>query len=178
MSRIGNKPIETPEKVDVTISADNIVVKGPLGELTQTIHPLISVTQDGNVLKVSRTRETRDARALHGLHRALIQNMVTGVSQGFKQDLELFGVGYRAELKGTKITLNLGYSHPIEYEVPATVKATVKQTKIQLESVDKQLLGQTTAEICSFRVPDAYKAKGVRRADRIYRKKAGKAAAK
>lgn len=177
MSRIGKNPVVIPDKVTVELKGNEIIVKGPLGMLRREIHALISVKKDGNTLVVTRANDDREARALHGLTRALIANMVTGVTAGFKRELELSGVGYRAELKGKELNLTLGYSHPIAVQVIDGIKVTVKHPKIEIEGSDKWLVGEYAAKLCRLRSPDAYQGKGVRRTDVVYRKKPGKAAA-
>jgi large subunit ribosomal protein L6 len=158
-----------------------VTVKGPKGELRQTINPEISVLVEGNVLTVSRPTDEKQHRALHGLYRSLINNMVVGVSQGFKQQLELVGVGYRAANTGQVLELTLGYSHPIHIMLPSEVKVEAQTDRksnpiITLESIDKQLLGQVCAKIRSLRKPEPYKGKGVRFVGEVIRRKAGKSA--
>ncbi|MCS6967109.1 MAG: 50S ribosomal protein L6 [Cytophagales bacterium] len=184
MSRIGNKPIALPAGVSVQIAADNTVtVKGPKGTLSQKIDPDISVKVEEGKILVQRPTDQKRHKALHGLYRALLNNMVIGVSQGFKKQLELIGVGYKAEAKGQLLQLSLGYSHGIVFAVPNEVKVTAETPKgkaplITLESIDKQLLGQIAAKIRSFRKPEPYKGKGVKYVDEVIRRKAGKTAAK
>ena len=184
MSRIGRSIVKVPNGVTVAIGNDNVVtVKGPKGELKETINRDLKVElQDGELI-VSRPTDQIRHRALHGLSRALIANMVTGVTQGFKKELDLVGVGFRAAVQGQTIDMALGYSHNIIIEVPKEVKATAVTEKgvpprITLESIDKQLLGQVAAKIRSLRKPEPYKGKGVRYSDEIVRRKAGKAAGK
>ncbi len=184
MSRIGKKPVEIPNGVTVTVSADNVVtVKGPKGELKETIDRDIKVeTKDGIVNIVRPTDQIRH-RAMHGLYRALISNMVKGVTEGYKKQLELVGVGYKASNQGNILDLALGYSHNIVFEIPKELKVTTSQEKgqnpmINFESIDKQLIGQVCAKIRSLRKPEPYKGKGVKFAGEILRRKAGKAAGK
>lgn len=182
MSRIGKAPISIPAGVDLNISADNVVtVKGKLGELTQIINKNINLNLGEGELSLERTSETKEAKAQHGLSRALIQNMVEGVSVGFTKVQELVGVGYRASNNGQKLELALGYSHPIVFEIPSEVKLETESAKgknplIKLTSHDKQLVGQVAAKIRSLRKPEPYKGKGVRFQGEEIRRKAGKTA--
>jgi large subunit ribosomal protein L6 len=179
MSRIGKLPISLPSGVSVTVSGDQVTVKGPKGELHQQINPEISVSVDNGVVTVTRPSDQKQHRSLHGLYRALIGNMVTGVSQGFVKKMELVGVGYRATSNGQVLELALGYSHPIHLMLPNEVKVEAVTDRksnpiITLESVDKQLLGQVCAKIRSLRKPEPYKGKGVRFQGEVIRRKAGK----
>jgi large subunit ribosomal protein L6 len=182
MSRIGKLPITIPEKVNVTVGKDNVVtVKGPLGELTQAIDPDITVNVENNVVNVSRPTDQKRHRSLHGLYRALINNMVTGVSAGYTVKQELVGVGYRAEAKGQILELSLGYSHDVVIMLPNEVKvATVTDKRanpiITLTCHDKQLIGQVAAKIRSLRAPEPYKGKGIKFVNEQLRRKAGKSA--
>jgi large subunit ribosomal protein L6 len=183
MSRIGKLPINIPAKVEVKVAGQKITVKGPKGELSQELKDGVTVKVDGNVIVVERASDAKQHRALHGLYRSLINNMVTGVSQGFTSQQELVGVGYKASNQGQLLDLVLGYSHHFIFELPAEVKVTTKQEKGQnptiiLESVDKQLLGAVTAKIRSLRKPEPYKGKGVKFTNEVLRRKAGKSAAK
>jgi len=184
MSRIGKKPVSIPKGVTAVINAANeITLKGPKGELKQAIDRDIKVTVAGDVINVERPTDQIRHRALHGLYRSLIANMVTGVTTGFKKELELVGVGFRAAVQGQQIDMALGYSHNIIMELPKEIKATAvsekgQNPKITLESIDKQLLGQVAAKIRSLRKPEPYKGKGVRYSDEIVRRKAGKSAGK
>lgn len=184
MSRIGRKPVTVPNGVTVTVGNDNVVsVKGPKGELKQLIDRDIKVeVKDGHVSFARPTDQIRH-RALHGLYRALIANMVKGVTEGYKKNLELIGVGFKASNQGNLLDLSLGYSHNIVFEVPKELKLATAQEKgqnptISLEGVDRQLLGQVAAKIRSLRKPEPYKGKGVRYVGETVRKKAGKAAGK
>jgi large subunit ribosomal protein L6 len=184
MSRIGKKPVTIPSGVTVTVSQDNtIVVKGPKGQLEQTIDRDINLeVKDGQVIVTRPTDQIRH-RAMHGLYRALVGNMVTGVTEGFKKELELVGVGYKASNQGNLLDLSLGYSHNILIDVPKELKVTTTQEKgdnprIFLESIDKQLLGQVAAKIRSLRKPEPYKGKGVKYKGEYIRRKAGKSAGK
>jgi large subunit ribosomal protein L6 len=184
MSRIGKKPINLPEKVEVTVTAGNeIVVKGPKGTLTQLVDKDIIVSVEGSSLNVERPTEQKRHKALHGLYRSLISNMVVGVSEGYKTNLELVGVGYKATATGQVLELSLGYSHNIFLSLPSeiTVSAVTDKGKnpiISLESVDKQLIGQVAAKIRSLRKVEPYKGKGVRFVGEVVRRKAGKTASK
>ncbi|MCB9793320.1 MAG: 50S ribosomal protein L6 [Alphaproteobacteria bacterium] len=177
MSRIGKLPIDVPKGVTVTIS-DEIVVKGPKGTLQRPVVDGITVVQDGAQLVCTRSDDSRTQRANHGLMRALLNNMVIGVTKGFEKDLEVHGVGYRAELKGTTLVLQVGYSHPIEFPAPAGISFDVDKgrTKIKVLGIDKEQVGQAAAVIRGFRPPDSYKGKGIRYAGEHIRLKAGKSA--
>ncbi|MGC4101924.1 50S ribosomal protein L6 [Ferruginibacter sp.] len=184
MSRIGKKPVTIPSGVTITVSNDNIVtVKGPKGELKQAVDRDIKIeVKDGNV-DITRPTEQIRHRAMHGLYRALINNMVTGVTEGYKKQLELVGVGYKASNQGNLLDLALGYSHNIVFEIPKELKVTTSQEKgqnpmIHFESLDKQLIGQVCAKIRSLRKPEPYKGKGVKFAGEVLRRKAGKSAGK
>jgi len=184
MSRIGRKPITVPNGVTVTVGNDNVVsVKGPKGELKQAIDRDIKVEVKDNSVSFSRPTDQIRHRALHGLYRALIANMVKGVTEGYKKNLELIGVGFKASNQGNVLDLSLGYSHNIVFEVPKELKVATAQEKgqnptISLESIDRQLLGQVAAKIRGLRKPEPYKGKGVRYVGEVVRKKAGKAAGK
>lgn len=175
MSRIGNNPIQIPKGVEVTLGPV-ISVKGPKGQLEAKSNPMVNIADKDGKLVFERAHHSRPARAAHGLMRALVANMVHGVSQGFERKLEINGVGYRAEVAGQKITLQLGYSHPVEYELPAGVSAKVDKNLIILSGIDKQLLGACAAKIRSFRSPEPYKGKGVKYLEERIIRKAGKAA--
>ncbi len=183
MSRIGNNPVSIPGGVTVTVSDDNIVtVKGPKGELQQAVNPVIKVTVEENEVKLERENDQKSSKSMHGLYRALINNMVVGVSEGYKIIQELVGVGYKASHSGQVLELALGYSHNIFFEIPKEVKLETitergKNPTIILESHDKQLVGQVAAKIRSLRKPEPYKGKGVLYKGEIIRRKAGKAAA-
>ncbi len=184
MSRIGKLPIAIPSKVSVEVDNNNVVsVKGPKGQLLQPLTGGISIEVKDNTVYVSRPSEDKEHRALHGLYRALIHNMVVGVSEGFRSVQELVGVGYRAANEGQLLKLALGYTHEIYLLLPGEVKVETKSERnknplIMLESCDKQLLGQICAKIRSFRKPEPYKGKGIRFRDEVVRRKAGKSAAK
>lgn len=176
MSRIGNLPIQIPEQVKVEIQDREVVVSGPLGSLSLNVHPAIEVeTKDGVVLAKPKVLNL-ESRALHGLTRSLIANMVIGVSRGWEKKLELVGVGYRAQLNGDKLVLNVGYSHPVEIVSPAGVKFAVSDnTKISVSGFDKQLIGQVAASIRKVKPPEPYQGKGIRFAGEYVKRKAGKA---
>ena len=182
MSRIGKLPVNLPAGVTVEVSDKNVVsVKGPLGTLSQKVDPDIEVSLEGNVLTVSRPTNQPRHRSMHGLYRALINNMVVGVSKGYETRQELIGVGYKAEAKGQILEFSLGYSHDIHLMLPAEVKAEVIAEKKQapvvvLKSIDKQLIGQVAAKIRSLRKPEPYKGKGIRFQGEVLRRKAGKSA--
>lgn len=177
MSRIGKRPIPIPKDVEVKIQGDLLSVKGPKGELKRRVHPNISVSKDGDQISVHTADESREGRSLHGLFGALIYNMVIGVTKGFEKVLEIVGVGYRAELKGRTAVFNLGYSHPINFQLPDGIDANIEKSRIVLKGIDKELLGMTAAKIRGLRAPEPYKGKGIRYADEIIRKKAGKTGA-
>ncbi len=183
MSRIGNAPVTVTDGVEIKIEANSITVKGSKGELTQDIDPSVTIKQDGNTLTFERTSDHKDARAKHGLYRALVYNMIEGVSKGWSKKLEFHGVGYRAVANGQKLEMVIGYSHPVVIELPTEIKLTAETQKgkapiVTLESHDKQLLGQAAAKIRSLRKPEPYKGKGIRYSDEFIRRKAGKSAAK
>ncbi|MFZ4517194.1 MAG: 50S ribosomal protein L6 [Microthrixaceae bacterium] len=176
MSRIGKAPITVPGGVDVAISGGSISVKGPKGELSRELPAQITVRQDEGTLVVERADDERESRALHGLVRSLVQNMVTGVTEGFHKDLDIVGVGYRAQAKGKSLELSLGFSHPVVVEAPDGIEFVVPQpTRIEVHGIDKQLVGQVAANIRAWRKPEPYKGKGVRYVDEHVRRKAGKA---
>jgi large subunit ribosomal protein L6 len=183
MSRIGKLPITIPAKVEVKVNGNTVQVKGPKGELSQKIEDGITAKLDGTTLTIERATDQKRHRALHGLYRALINNMVIGVSQGFIKQQELVGVGYKASNQGQLLDMVLGYSHHFIFEIPAEVKVSTKTEKgsnptIILESADKQLLGAISAKIRSFRTPEPYKGKGIKFTGETLRRKAGKSAAK
>ena len=184
MSRIGKKPVTIPSGVTITVNNDNIVtVKGPKGELKQTVDRDIKIEVKDGTVEVTRPTDQIRHRAMHGLYRSLIGNMVTGVTEGYKKQLELVGVGFKAANQGNLLDLALGYSHNIVFEIPKELKVTTSQEKgqntmIHFESIDKQLIGQVCAKIRSLRKPEPYKGKGVKFAGEVLRRKAGKAAGK
>ncbi len=178
MSRIGRKPVEIPKGVEITVNNSDIKVKGPLGSLQQTVHgDMLIKLEDGNLI-VERPSEIKKHKALHGLTRSLIFNMVEGVSKGYEKKLTIVGVGYRALLQGTKLVLNLGYSHPVEFVPDDDIKIEVpNQTSIIIKGIDKQKVGQVAAVIRSKRLPDAYKGKGIRYEKEVVKLKEGKTGA-
>jgi len=178
MSRVGKKPIEIEEKVKITYADKVLSVQGEKGTLTRTIHPDVHLGIDDKLITVSIDRTDKKARALWGMTRALIANMVTGVSKGFERALEINGIGYRAELKGKTIEFNLGYSHSIDFPLPEGIIATVEKNMIKLSGIDKELLGYTASTIRSLRPPEPYKGKGIKYAEEYIRRKAGKTATK
>jgi len=179
MSRIGRKPILVPKGVVVKVEDGVIKVEGPKGKLSHPLMPNIKIEQNADTILVKRENDEKQTVAFHGLIRAKLANMITGVSVGFTKELELVGVGYRADVQGKTLNFTLGYSHPVKYELPAEVNVTVdKQTKLILTSADKEILGQTAANLVALRSPDAYKGKGVRYAGQIIKLKPGKTAAK
>jgi large subunit ribosomal protein L6 len=180
MSRIGKKEIPLPQGVEVRQDNGSVVVKGPKGSLSTLLIPGITVNVENNVVQFSRADEEGKTKAFHGLMRALVANNVRGVSEGFKRELDIVGVGYRAEVKGREVVFQLGYSHPIRFQIPAGIEITVeaKTGHITITGIDKQSVGQTAAEIRSLRKPDPYKGKGVKYSDEIIRRKQGKAAGK
>jgi large subunit ribosomal protein L6 len=184
MSRIGKLPIALPKGVDINVSSNNIVtVKGPKGELKRTIDPSITVKVDAGVVTLSRPTEQKRHKALHGLYRALINNMIKGVSTGYKTEQELVGVGYRAAAKGQQLELTLGYSHNIVFELPKEIKLATtaekgQNPKIIMECSDNELLGLVSAKIRSLRKPEPYKGKGIKYSGEVLRRKAGKSAGK
>ncbi len=180
MSRIGKLPVPIPEKVTVDLQENNyMVVKGPKGQLERQLHPKINIeVKDGQVV-VTRNDDSKFSRSLHGLTRQLIANMIEGVSKGFSKKLQIIGVGYRAEMKGKKLILTIGYSHPIVFSAPDSITiSTPSQTEIVISGIDKELVGLIAAKIRSFRKPEPYKGKGIRYENEYVRRKAGKAAGK
>jgi large subunit ribosomal protein L6 len=179
MSRVGKLPITIPKGVTAKLLDGVITVKGPRGELTRTLNPNVAVEIDQTAVRILRQDDSIQSRSLHGLTRALVSNMVTGVSEGFVKGMEIQGTGYRAEVQGSILSLNLGHSHPLQYVLPPGIKATVeRQTIIRLEGIDKELLGQTAAKIRAFRPVEPYKGKGVRYSGEHVHRKVGKAGSK
>jgi len=176
MSRIANAPVRVPEKVEVQIGDESISVKGPQGELNQTIDPHVEIQQEDEALRFTPIDRTRKAVAFAGTMRSIVDNMVTGVSEGFQRRLEINGVGYRAEVKGESLNLQLGFSHPVEYQIPEGVSvATEGNNVVVISGANRELVGQVAADIRSFRPPEPYKGKGIRYSDeRIIRKEAKK----
>jgi len=178
MSRVGKNPVIVPEKTQVSINGTTVTVKGPKGELEYTFNNLVTLSHEGNEVKVNPIDESKKSRAMWGTARQIISNMVTGVTDGFTRKLEFNGVGYKASVSGNTMTLNLGYSHPIEYVLPETVAAKVTKNEIELTGPNKELLGFAAAKIRSFRPPEPYKGKGVKYAEEHIVRKAGKSGGK
>ena len=176
MSRIGKRPIEVPENVTVTISDNNhVTVKGPKGELTNTFNADIKIEQEGNIITLTRPSESKEHRSIHGTTRSLLDNMVTGVSKGFERTLELVGVGYRAQLQGNKLVLNVGYSHPVEFTPEEGVEVEVPaNTKIIVRGINKERVGALASNIRKVRPPEPYKGKGIKYEGEVIRRKEGK----
>ncbi len=176
MSRVGRLPIAIPAGVTVTVSADNVVtVKGPKGELVKAMDKDMNIAVEDNQVVVTRPSDVKEHRALHGLTRALINNMVTGVEKGYQKTLELIGVGYRAQLQGKKLVMNLGYSHPVEIEpVEGVTFETPAATKVVISGIDKEKVGAAAADIRKWRVPEPYKGKGIKYEGEVIRRKEGK----
>jgi large subunit ribosomal protein L6 len=180
MSRIGKKEITLPKGVEVKKNGNAVTVKGPKGTLSTELIPGIDVKIENNVVQFTRADEEKKSRAFHGLVRALVANNVRGVTEGFKKELDIVGVGYRAEVKGKEVVFQLGYSHPVRFAIPKGIDIAVdaKSGHITITGIDKQQVGQTAAEIRSLREPDPYKGKGIKYSDEVIRRKAGKAAGK
>ncbi len=179
MSRIGNKPITVPEGVEVKLDGQNLTVKGPKGTLVKELHKNMKVNVEANVITVVRPDNEPYNRSLHGLTRTLINNMIEGTTKGFERKLEVNGVGYRASKQGTKLVLNLGYSHPVEMEAPEGITFEVpNQNEIYVKGMDKELVGQTAAVIRTKRPPEVYRGKGIKYAEETIRRKEGKAGKK
>ena len=180
MSRIGKMPVVIPAGVEVTIAENNLVtVKGPKGTLTQQLEPSMTIRQEGAELLVSRPNDEKENRALHGLTRALLHNMVVGVTEGYKKSLEINGVGYRAAKEGNKLILTIGYSHPVEVsEIPGITIEVPQPNQIVISGCDKQMVGQFAAEVREKRPPEPYKGKGIKYTDEVIRRKVGKTGAK
>ena len=174
MSRIGRWPIPIPKNTEVKLHDGIITVKG---QLQREVHPQVQISISNNEIVVTVGDETKESKSLHGLFRVLISNMVTGVTAGFEKALEIVGVGYRAELQGRNAVFNLGYSHPINFELPEGIEAKIDKNRVTLSGIDKELVGITAAKIRSFRKPEPYKGKGIKYVDEVIKKKAGKAGA-
>ena len=177
MSRVGRKPVAIPKGVSIKVNDGQVVVKGPKGELKRVVPTGVTIAVQGQAATFAREGNAPDMRAKHGLMRALVNNMVIGVTQGFTRELEINGVGYKCEVKGSNVNLALGYSHPIDYPLPTGVTCKVEKNKITLTGIDKESVGLAAAKLRSFRVPDPYKQKGIKYADEIIRKKVGKTGA-
>jgi large subunit ribosomal protein L6 len=179
MSRIGKKPVAVPKNVTVTIEGQTVKVKGPKGELERTVHPAMALGMENGTVTVGRPSDEAEHKALHGLTRTLIANMVEGVTKGFQKQLEIVGVGYKAETRPYGLQLALGFSHPVEYRAPKGIKLTAPQpTAVTVEGADKEIVGQVAAELRSLRPPEPYKGKGIKYAGEQVRRKAGKAGGK
>ena len=180
MSRIGRAPINVPNGVEVKINPENeVIVKGPKGTLTKKLHKDMIIKQDNGTIVIERPSEVKEHRSLHGLTRTLLANMVTGVTEGYQKTLEINGVGYRAQKQGNKVVLNLGYSHPVEFEDTADYKLEVPNPNtIVVSGIDKQIVGEIAAKIREKRLPEPYKGKGIKYADEVIRRKEGKTGAK
>lgn len=176
MSRVANNPVKLPSGVEFSMTENTVTIKGGKGQLQHNLHPLVSVSQDGNQLKMVKNDDSKTANALAGTTRALLQNIVTGVNTGFERKLTILGVGYRAQMQGKVLDLTLGFSHPIKYEIPEGITIeTPSQTEIVIKGIDKQLVGQVAANIRAYRPPEPYKGKGVRYSDEhVVRKEAKK----
>ncbi|MBU1001460.1 MAG: 50S ribosomal protein L6 [Proteobacteria bacterium] len=178
MSRIGKKPIVIPSGVEVAIGKDKIDVKGPKGTLSTPQHAKIVVEMEGADVVVKRADESRIARAQHGLRRTLIANCIEGVTKGYEKMLEVVGVGYKVQVQGKNVVLNVGFSHPVEYNLPQGIEAKAEGTKLTITGIDKQLVGEVAAQIRRVRPPEPFKGKGIKYAGEIIRRKAGKSGAK
>jgi large subunit ribosomal protein L6 len=179
MSRIGKRPIAIPSKVEVTISGQSVNVKGPKGNLSRELPDLVTISQEGEELKVIRENDSRKARERHGLSRTLVANMIEGVSQGFEKKLQIQGVGYRAQAQGAKLTLNVGYSKPVEMQMPDGISVAVNNnTEVVVTGIDKELVGNVAAKIRAVRPPEVYKGKGIRYLGEYVRRKVGKSGKK
>ena len=178
MSRIGKQPVVLPAGVSVSLADGVVTLKGPKGELSQKLPETVAVAQEGAALNVVRKSDDKQSRADHGTIRALLQNMVVGVKEGYSRELEIQGVGFRASIAGKQLTMNVGYSHPVDYTVPEAITVTVTDgVQLKVSGIDKQLVGQVSARIRAFRPPEPYKGKGVRYKDERVRRKAGKTVA-
>jgi len=179
MSRIGKKPITIPEGVEVKIDGQSVLIKGPKGELKDQVHPLVKVeVKDNNIIVDVAKKQDKTQKALWGLWGSLITNMVKGVTEGYEKKLEVVGVGYKVNLEGKKLVLNLGYSHPIDFNLPEGVEAQVDKNTITISGIDKRSVGEVTAQIRKLRKPEPYKGKGIKYEDEIIKKKVGKASTK
>ena len=177
MSRVGKKPIQIPSGVEAKIEPGRVTIKGPLGEISQAVHPKLEVKKDSNQLIVSSPTDQKMYRELHGLTRNLIANMVTGVSKGFDKTLDISGVGFKAAVHGSNVMFTLGFSHPVVFPLPKGIKATVdgKQTQVVIKGVDKQVVGQVAANLRSLKKPEPYKGKGIKYSTEVIQRKEGKA---
>jgi large subunit ribosomal protein L6 len=178
MSRIGKNPIDIPAGVEVSVGASEIQVKGPKGSLTTPVDPAVEYKVEDGKVYVTRVDDSRRSRGQHGLRRTLLANCVDGVTKGFVKTLEVIGVGYKVSVQGQKVVLNVGYSHPVEFDLPAGLEAKVEGSKLIIEGTDKQLVGEVAAQIRRVRPPEPYKGKGIKYIDEIIRRKAGKSGSK
>jgi len=179
MSRVGKKPIQIPDKTEISYKERSLTVKGGKGSLTRPIHPAVDLKIENGILSITTIKDDRPSRAFQGLTRSLVANMIQGVNGGFERNLEISGIGYRAEAKGNSIVFNLGYSHPINFDLPEGVSVKIERnTLIKLAGIDKELLGHTAAAIRRLRPPEPYKGKGIKYAEEVVRKKAGKTGTK
>ena len=178
MSRIGKKPIDIPSGVEVKIGPEAISVKGPKGALITPVHPKVSYSLEGDKIQVSPVDESRMANAQHGLRRTLLANCIHGVTAGFQKTLEVIGVGYKVSVQGKKVVLTVGYSHPVEYPLPAGIDAAAEGNKLTISGLDKQMVGEVAAQLRRVRPPEPYKGKGIKYVDEQIRRKAGKSGAK
>jgi large subunit ribosomal protein L6 len=178
MSRIGKLPVEIPSGVEVTLGKDAVTIKGPKGQLTTPVHPTITYEMEDGKVVLTRNNETHTARQQHGLRRTLLANCVEGVSKGFSKEMEIIGVGYRVQVQGQKVVLNLGFSHPVEFDLPKGIEAKAEGTKLTISGADKQLVGETCAKIRRYRPPEPYKGKGIKFVGEQIRRKAGKSGGK
>ncbi|SOB60897.1 50S ribosomal subunit protein L6 [Pseudodesulfovibrio profundus] len=178
MSRIGKNPIDIPAGVEVSVGASEIQVKGPKGSLTTPVHETVEYKVEDGKVYITRTNDSRNARGQHGLRRTLLANCVEGVSKGYTKGLEVIGVGYKVSVQGKKVVLNVGYSHPVEFDLPAGIDAKAEGIKLTIEGIDKQLVGEVAAQIRRVRPPEPYKGKGIKYAEEVIRRKAGKSGSK
>lgn len=178
MSRIGKNPIDIPSGVEVSVGASEIQIKGPKGTLKTPVDPTVEYKIEDGKVYVSRVDDSREARGQHGLRRSLLANCVDGVTKGFAKTLEVIGVGYKVSVQGKKVVLNVGYSHPVEFDLPAGLDAKAEGSKLTIEGIDKQLVGEVAAQIRRVRPPEPYKGKGIKYIDEFIRRKAGKSGSK
>jgi large subunit ribosomal protein L6 len=178
MSRVGKKPIAIPKGVEIKLEDRTLTVKGPKGTLSRSIHPKVNVQVQDQEVTVTIDGASKDLKSLHGLHRALIANMVTGVTKGFERGLEIVGVGFKADLSGRTAVLNVGFSHPVSFPLPEGIDAKIEKTRISLAGIDKELLGLTASKLRDIKSPEPYKGKGIKYAEEYIRRKAGKAGKK
>ncbi len=178
MSRIGKKPVPIPAGVEVKVGAEAVQIKGPKGTLSTPVHPAVSYTVEGSEIVVSRVDDSRQARGQHGLRRTLLANCIDGVTKGFQKALDVIGVGYKVAVQGKSVVLTVGFSHPVEFPLPAGIDAAVEGNKLTISGIDKQLVGEVAAQIRRVRPPEPYKGKGIKYVDEIIRRKAGKSGSK